>query len=264
MRSLVGLLGLLAGVLLVPPSPIDKGLAAAPVVQPIPAPPKVAIIDSGIAHTTELSAAVTAEFDMASLPSRPAFRPRDHHGTMVATILLRETTRPIEIISFRIDDPAGCPIGLSPPCQPNAAPVAAAIRKATDLGVTAINISLTLKDDPAIVEAVRDAAARGITVVLAAGNDGRDRPSNLGVAMAAYPHAILVGALDRQGRPWKGTNRPEADNTGYRYVWRRGVGVPTVLADGSKVVATGTSFAAPIETAHLLDAQKPSSARWMR
>ena len=35
-----------------------------------------------------------------------------------------------------------------------------------------------------------------------------------------------------------------------------GVEVPTELADGSQVVATGTSFAAPIETARLLGSAK--------
>ena len=62
--------------------------------------------------------------------------------------------------------------------------------------------------------------------------------------------------LDAQGQPWKGTNRPEASEAGYRYVWQLGVEVPTELADGSQVVATGTSFAAPIETARLLVAAK--------
>jgi subtilisin family serine protease len=235
---------------------------ATAVVQPLPSrAPVVAIIDSGIARTQELRSALTAEFDMAATPQRRAFQPRDDHGTMVATILLRAATRPIEIVSLRVDDPAGCPVGLHPPCQRDAAPLERAIRQATEMRVSAINISLTLKDDPGIVEAVRDAAARGITVVLAAGNEGRDAPGNLSMARAAYPNSVLVGALDSAGRPWVGTNRPQADARGYRYTWQRGVAVPTVLADGSKAVATGTSFAAPIETARLLSrADRPDAA----
>jgi hypothetical protein len=235
------------------PEQAGASFAATPVVQPLPVRPKVAIIDSGIARTAELQGSLVAEFDTAAVPARPAFHPHDAHGTMVATILLREATRPIDIISLRIDDPAGCPVGYNPPCQGRAEPVAAAIRKATELGVSVINISLAMKDDPAIVDAVRDAAACGIAVVLAAGNDGRAYPSNLKAARAAYPRAVLVGALDQDGAPWKGSNRPQVDTPGYRYVWRPGVAVPTVLADGSEVVATGTSFAAPIETARLLD-----------
>jgi hypothetical protein len=58
---------------------------------------------------------------------------------------------------------------------------------------------------------------------------------------------VLVGATDGEGRPWAGTNRPDADD--YLYVWRPGVDVPTVSAAGQEVFGTGTSFAAPIETA---------------
>lgn len=219
--------------------------------EPVTARPLVAVIDSGIARTAELNASLVGEYDMAG--DRPAFQPHDDHGTMVATILLREAHQPIDIVSFRIDDPAGCPAGHTAPCQSDAAPLARAIRKATEMGVSAINISLNLKNDPAIVEAVREASDKGIRVVLAAGNDGRDHPGNLSMAKAAFPNAVLVGALDAQGQPWSGTNRPETGTPGYRYVWQTGVRVPTVLANGSKVLATGTSFAAPIETARLLD-----------
>jgi hypothetical protein len=222
-----------------------------PPVQPVR--PLVAVIDSGIARTGALDGALVAEYDMAAVPARPAFQPHDDHGTMVATILLREAHRPIGIVSFRIDDPAGCPAGHFAPCQADPAPLACAIRKATELGVSAINISLTLKNDPQIVDAIREASNKGIRVVLAAGNDGRDRPGNLSMAKAAFPNAVIVGALDAAGQPWSGTNRPEAGTPGYRYTWQSGVRVPTVLASGAKVYATGTSFAAPIETARLLD-----------
>ena len=252
MRFLLWPLALLASAFFTYPAPDAEGLVAAPAAQAVPVRPRIAVIDSGIARTPELREAVVAEFDMAATPVREAFRPQDDHGTMVATILLREAKQPIEIISLRIDDPAGCPRGLSPPCQRSAEPVARAIRKATELGVTAINISLTLKDDPSIVDAVHDAAAQGITVVIAAGNDGLDHPRNLSMAKAGFPNVVLVGALDAKGKPWKGTNRPQVGTPGYVYVWQRGVDVPTVRADGSKAFATGTSFAAPIQSANLL------------
>ncbi|HEX8225369.1 MAG TPA: S8/S53 family peptidase [Allosphingosinicella sp.] len=216
-----------------------------------PGRPLVAVIDSGIARTPELAPWLVAEFDTATVSGRPAFRPRYDHGTMVATILLREARRPIDIVSFRIDDPAGCPVHLQPPCQMSPRPVAKAIRKAADLGVDAINLSLKLQDDPAIVEAIRDAARRNIRVVIAAGNDGLDHPGNLPMARAGYPNAVLVGALDGEGRPWRGTNRPD-ESRGYAYVWRRGVDVPTVAARGAPILGTGTSFAAPIETGRII------------
>lgn len=243
---------LLAGAMIVCPAQSAGGLEGAPLERPFPARPIVAIIDSGIARTPELSGSLLAEYDMAAAPARPPFQPRYDHGTMVATILQREASRPIQIVSLRIDDPAGCPEGSAPPCQPSAAPIARAIRKATGLGASIINISLNLKDDPSIVEAVREAAEHGVRVVLAAGNDGRDRPGNLDMARAGFPNTVLVGALTAEGQPWDGTNRPEAGTPGYLYVWQPGVRVPTVLANGVKVVATGTSFAVPIETASLI------------
>jgi hypothetical protein len=229
---------------------------AEPVLPPTLERPRVAVIDSGIARTPELSGSLIAEYDMGVTPGRPAFQPHDSHGTMVATILLREAGRPIDIISLRIDDPAGCPPGSNPPCQKDAEPIANAIRKATELRVSVINISLNLKDHPLIVEAVREASERGIRVVLAAGNEGLDRPGNLAMATAGFPNTILVGATDAAGRPWEGSNRPQAGTPGYLYVWQHGVAVPTVTADGSTAVATGTSFAAPIETARLLAAPR--------
>lgn len=221
--------------------------------------PTVAIIDSGVARTAELAPLVSAEYDLASRPGRPVFKPRYDHGTMVATILARAAHRQIDIVSLRIDDPAGCPPKANPPCQPDAAPIAAAIRRATSLNVDAINISLALDSDPRITAAIRDAGAKGIRVVMAAGNDGLDHPGNLGPARAAYPNAVLVGATGADGLPWKGTNLPDAEAHGYSYAWQPGVAVPTVGADGRPVTGTGTSFAAPFETARLVIADQPAS-----
>jgi len=214
--------------------------------------PVVAVIDSGIARTSELAPFLLAEYDVGSDVPRQAFNPRYDHGTMVATILLRAVGRPVDIVSLRIDDPAGCPAHRDPPCQPSSRRMAEAIRKAGALGVSAINISLAMEENPQIVQAVRDVAAKGIVVVMAAGNDGLDHPGNLRIAKAAYPNSVLVGALDKRGQVWRGTNRPETSGNGYRYAWQLGVAVLTVGANGSAVSATGTSFAAPLETARLV------------
>jgi subtilisin family serine protease len=226
----------------------------------VPSRPVVAVIDSGVARTPELEGLLVAEYDVAAPSPRQAFVPRYDHGTMVATILARAAKNQVEIVSIRIDDPAGCPAGANPPCQPSAKVVERAIRQATRLGVDAINLSLSLAEDKGIVDAVRDAAAKGITIVIAAGNEGRDHPANLRMAEAAYPHAVLVGALDAGGQPWAMTNKPDANPEGYLYTWQRGVDVPTMLANGRAAFATGTSFAAPIETARLIVQSLPRTA----
>jgi hypothetical protein len=140
--------------------------------------------------------------------------------------------------------------------------VVAAIHQAVAQGADAINISLALKDDAAIVAAIHDATNRGIVVVLAAGNRGLDRPDNLEAAKAGFPNAFLVGALDHAGRPWRGTNRPAPGPGGYLYSWQEGVAVPTTLASGAPVAATGTSFAVPIETARQLEARRGSDRNY--
>ncbi|MDO9489966.1 MAG: S8 family serine peptidase [Sphingomonadaceae bacterium] len=234
---------------------------------PALARPVVAVIDSGVARTAELGEAVIAEYDVASTTPRAAFQPRFDHGTMVATIIHREARGNVDLISLRMDDPAGCPPGFNPPCQFSALPIAAAIRKAVDLGVDAINISLALQEHPAIVAAVREAAEKGIMVVMAAGNNGDDHPSNRSAALAGGANAVLVGAVDSAGQPWVRTNRPETVNApGYAYVWRLGVMVPTTSAAGAAVAGTGTSFAAPIETAHrvlAIEARRSTNGPWL-
>lgn len=232
MRNFWGAVALLAGV-------ISSGAGLAR--------PLVAVIDSGVAKTPELQSVVVGDYDMAG--SRAAFQPRYDHGTMVATIISREAKGAVDIVSMRIDDPAGCPAGATPPCQGSPQPIAAAIRKATELKVDAINISLSMPEDPSILSAVHDAALRGIIVVLAAGNEGYDHPGNRGLARAGFPKTVLVGAVDAAGQPWVRTNRPDATPEGYEYVWRLGVDVPTMGATGTALLGTGTSFAAPIETA---------------
>jgi len=212
---------------------------------PASARPLVAVIDSGVSKTAQLAGVLVGEYDMAG--QRPAFHPRYDHGTMVASILDREAQGQVDIVSIRIDDPAGCPPDRAPPCQPSVRPIIAAIDKAVELGVDAINLSLCLANDPGITAAVHRAADKGIIVVMAAGNNGRNHPDNTAMARAGFPRAVLVGATDPAGNPWTGTNRPDADD--YLYVWRRGVDVPAVSAAGLDVTGTGTSFAAPTETA---------------
>jgi subtilisin family serine protease len=214
------------------------------------AKPLVAIIDSGVARTPELRSVLVGEIDAAAKPARTPFQPVYDHGTMVATILNREAKGQVDIISIRIDDPSGCPRDVNPPCQRSSEPIIRAIDKAVSLGVSAINISLSLKDDPWIAEAIGAATRRGVLVVMAAGNEGRDGPGNLRMATAGGARAVLVGALDAAGNPWAGTNRPHPVNQQrYQYAWQLGVNVPTTAATGRAVNATGTSFAVPIETA---------------
>jgi hypothetical protein len=220
--------------------------------------PLVAVIDGGVARTAELQDVLVGEYDLASDPPRPAFQPKFDHGTYVATVLHRAAKGAVDIVSLRIDSPTNCPDNLNPPCQPDGAPIAAAIDKAVALGADAINISLSLKSDPAIEQAVRAAAGKGVPVIMAAGNNGADRPANLAMAMAGYPNTILVGALDAFGEPWAKSNKPgPRSGVDYNFAWRPGVDIDTADASGAPAHASGTSLATPMETASVLVGSSP-------
>gem|GEM_PF-1656027 len=210
--------------------------------------PLVAVIDSGVGATAELRPHLVGEIDAAARPARPALRPRFDHGTKVATVLSRAARGRADILSIRVDDPAGCAFGRNPPCQRDPAVIAWAIHAAVAHRADVINISMALMDAPAISDAVAFAAWSGTLVVIASGNDGRRVPGNLSHARAGYPNAVLVGALERDGTVWARSNRPAGSSTpGYNFAWRWGAGVPSAAADGTPVVASGTSIAAPVE-----------------
>ncbi len=74
---------------------------------------------------------------------------------------------------------------------------------ATDMGATAINMSLgSLSDLEIVAEAVQYAWDKGVTQVAAAGNSGFDLP----VYPAAYPEVIGVSATDANDRLWDDSN----------------------------------------------------------
>ena len=72
MRFLGATLALLAGTFVVWPTQIAGGPAVAAEAQAPRERPLVAVIDSGVARTSELSDFLVGEFDMAANPSRPA------------------------------------------------------------------------------------------------------------------------------------------------------------------------------------------------
>ncbi len=116
--------------------------------------------------------------------------------------------------------------------------LAAAIDYAVDNGARVINLSVYAKlTPPAYVrDALRRAVAHGVLVVGIAGNDGTDRVGYFG----KWPEVLAVGAVDRNGRPARFSNRgPEVDLAG------PGVQVVSFSPGGELVAGSGTSFAAP-------------------
>ena len=138
----------------------------------------------------------------------------------------------------------------------------AAVEYLDSLGVDVVNTSLGYRyyDDPAwnyppealdgqtafMSRAADIAASRGILVVVASGNDGRDPSPNIGVP-ADSRQALTVGALDHFGdRSVFSSFGPTADGRIKPDVMAPGEQVWVVNPDGTVQEVNGTSFAAPI------------------
>ena len=119
------------------------------------------------------------------------------HGTLIAGIIAQTTGNGIggagvapaaAIMPIRV---------LKPDRSGSARDIARGLRFAADRGADVANLSIAGRS-PArqLKEAIDYAIARGVTVVAAAGNDGRQSVS----WPAAYPKVLAVGAVDRKLR----------------------------------------------------------------
>jgi subtilisin family serine protease len=136
--------------------------------------------------------------------------------------------------------------------------VAQGIAWAVDHGARVVNLSAAgPSDDPTLDAAIADAVARGVVVVLAAGNAGSADPAAGGYPAAAATTAIRVGGVDRSGAlygwsnhgPWVDVAAPGA--------------LATALPDGSfSLGSQGTSLSAPLVAgiAGLLLSYRPTLA----
>lgn len=166
------------------------------------------------------------------------------HGTIVAGLALAVAPG-AKILPVRVLDGEG--LGT-------ASRVSSGMRWAVGQGARVINLSLGTRSWSRVLEdAVRDAAAAGALVIVAAGNDG-DRYS---VDFPAdVPGAVAVTALGLRGRraPFGNGNRTSA-------VAAPGVHVIGPYPGGTWAMCTGTSFAAPLASgaAALLLEEAPAS-----
>ena len=212
------------------------------------APLQVAVIDSGIVPADHLKDVIGEEFDMASdFVDRGRFsKIRSEHGTYVAGIIADRVTRPVVIHSFRVD--IGCRGEM---CRIDPEAIGESIKLATEMDVDLIQISIEGYLGEETVEIMRQAADAGIQIVMSAGNDGRVSGTAWN-ATGLGDNVHVVGALDRSGRPAAFSSVSEADDV--TIVMRQGVDVDVLNSRGRNTRVTGTSFAAPIYAAELLEA----------
>lgn len=237
-KFIMSLLGRIVGIVLV--------CAAVPAAAAPGDPVRVAVIDGGVARTAVLRDLVETELDMAG--TRAPFSAKTSHGTAVATVIAQHAHAPIRIVSLRVDLDDRCG---NDHCEFDIRAVRAAVLKAVEMKVDVINMSLDTPFDTQLYVMLRHAADTGVRVVMAAGNEKRE-PRGLRYAQMLGDGFALVGAKDRQGRPADFSARPKGD-CGCRFEWRDGVDVATQDRRGQPATMDGTSFAAPLLTAEIVD-----------
>ena len=188
----------------------------------------VAVLDSGVdvTHSALKGAEVVEVSMMEGEPSAPG------HGTAVASIIagksetLKGLAPAASILSIRVLDEEG---------QGDSFTVAEGIVEAVDRGADIVNLSLGGEaSSPLLEQAVQYAQSKGVTIVAAVGNEGRE-----GVAFPArYEGVIGVASVDAKGTASSFSNYGEGVDLG-----APGVGVYSAWAEEGIVSFSGTSTA---------------------
>jgi hypothetical protein len=196
----------------------------------------VAVVDTGVKPIPQLGDAVDWQTsDSVVADTVPSADPKGH-GTQMATIIhARDPGARLMAVKA---------LGINGGSE---ADLAAGIRYALDNGAEIINLSLEGGgDDEGVRSALEEAEARGVIVVVAAGNRGLDLdrypayPASYGLA-----NLVVVSATDHDGRLLAISNRSRSA------VPAPGDRIPAYGTDGRATTVTGTSPAAAIVTADI-------------
>jgi thermitase len=214
----------------------------------------IAILDTGVSPVPDLEGALLPGVDLVN--NDDDARDDNGHGTQVASVAAARVNNGVgiagvcgrcSVLPVKVLDANG---------SGSVATVAQGIAWAVDHGARIVNLSAAgPTDDAALDAAIENAVARGVTVVIAAGNAGSTDPAAGGYPAAAASSAIRVAGVDRAGALYSWSNHgPWVD-----------VAAPGALAtaarDGSFLLgAQGTSLAAPMVAgvAGLLLSYQPS------
>ena len=126
-----------------------------------------------------------------------------------------------------------------------------AIIDCIDAGARLLNLSAALaqaasaKGERALAQALDYAAARGVIVMAAAGNQGTVGST----VITRHPAVVAVSACDGRGRPLSLSNL--GSSIGRRGLSAPGEGVTSLGANGKELPSGGTSVAAPFVTGAL-------------
>lgn len=184
----------------------------------------VGVIDTAVAPHAALRGAQITPWPAGNLAMAPTA-----HGTAVASLLASEgQARIFSANIFR---------GSAERPFTSADVIADALEWMVQSGVPTINMSLAGPRNAILDRLIRDAIARGRTIVAAAGNGGPAAPP---AYPAAVPGVVAVTAVDKDLRIYRYANRGN-----YITIAANGVDVLAARAPGGFARFTGTSFATP-------------------
>lgn len=190
----------------------------------------VGVIDTAVVNHPALNGARIVSWQDGLQPGAPSA-----HGTAVASLIAGEGQATIYSAN----------IFRGAPARPftSADVIAEALEWNLAQGVPTINMSLAGPRNAILDRLIRDAVARGTTIVAAAGNGGPTAPP---AYPAAVPGVVAVTAVDKDLRVYRYANRGR-----YITVAAPGVDIIAARAPGGYARFTGTSFATPHVTAWL-------------
>lgn len=199
-----------------------------PRLDPKPATLTVGMLDTAVAPHAALKSARLVSWGDGNLPTAPV-----EHGTAVASLLAGEGSATIYSANiFR---------GSAQRPFTSAEVIAEALGWMLSRKVGTVNMSLAGPRNAVLDRVIRDASAKGLQVVAAAGNGGPTAPP---AYPAALPGVIAVTAVDKDRRIYRYANHGK-----YIAVAAHGVAVTAARSAGGYARFDGTSFATPHITA---------------
>ena len=199
----------------------------------------VAVIDSGVDTDHELLAdrLVESNVNFSSSGELESVEDDYGHGTHVAGIVANCTLSNVKIKPYKVLNEDG---------KGSLSAIAAAVDMAVEDGADVINLSLSAEGkSQAMTDAVNNAVANDINVVVAAGNKSLDLDKNY-ISPACIESAITVSAIDRNDKLASFSNYD-----GTIDIAAPGTDIESSYLNNTYLSLDGTSMAAPQVTAAL-------------
>ena len=195
---------------------------------------RIGIVDTGIssANYSMISRSIIGGHNFSlDGTGRHYIKAETYHGFAVASIILKVTPKAKLVIAKVLNDKG----------EGNPKKTAEGIRYCISKKCHIINCSIAGPHDPELEDAVNEACSKGIVIVGATGNDGRNRL----LYPASYTNCIGVGACDKYNKLAKFSNYNI-----FMDLIAFGDEVKITTKEGI-IIDRGTSFSAPLVTGEL-------------